>query len=108
MAAGIVLLYRGDLALEPAVGLRTKAGMIIGVLILLAGGLYDFWWHNAYGFADSTPWTPSHMTATAGFVILLTTGSVGLSKGSSSFVKIALSLSLVLFVALWAMVLALT
>lgn len=108
MAASLGFLWRRRLTLPLSVGLQTKAIMAVGVVTLLGGGLYDFWWHNTYGFADTTPWTPSHMTATAGFVILLVTGVVSLSRGGSWTVKAAFSASLALFVGLWTMVVLLT
>ncbi len=108
MAASLVLLWRKRLELPLAAGFRTKAVMAIGVVTLLGGSLYDFWWHNTYGFADTTPWTPSHITATAGFVILLITGVVSLSRHGSWFVKTAFATSLVLFVGPWTMVVLLT
>jgi hypothetical protein len=108
MAISILLLVTGRLTLPISLGYRTKSVLLLGIAILLAGGLYDFWWHTTYGFADSTPWTPSHMTATAGFVILLVTGVVSLSKNSSRLVKGAFTLSLLLFIALWGTVILLT
>ncbi len=108
MAASLVLLWRKKVTLPVSVGFRTKAVMGLGVVVLLAGGLYDFWWHNTYGFADTTPWTPSHMTATAGCVILLVAGLVGLSRNSAVWVKSLFALSLALFVGLWTMVILLT
>lgn len=108
MAASLVLLWRKKLELPLSTGFRTKAVMAIGVVTLLGGGLYDFWWHNTFGFADTTHWTPSHMTATAGFVLLLVTGVVSLSRRGTWFVKAAFAASLVLFVGLWTMVLLLT
>ncbi len=108
MAASLILLGKDRLALPVSVGHRTKAVMGIGVVTLLGGGLYDFWWHTTYGFADTTPWTPSHMTATAGFLVLLVTGVVSLSRGSDRLVQVLFASSLILFVGLWAMVLLLT
>ncbi len=108
MAASLVLLWRERLTLPVSVGLHTKAVMGVGVVTLLGGGLYDFWWHTTYGFADTTPWTPSHMTATAGFVILLVTGVLGLGRNGTRVVQAMFALSLVLFVGLWTMVVLLT
>jgi len=108
MAISLVLLWRGNLALPLAVGTRSKIVMAAGIATLLGGGLYDFWWHNAYGFADTTPWTPSHMTATAGFLILLVTGTVSLSRDATRVVRALFAVCLILFVALWAMVILLT
>ncbi len=108
MAISILLLVTGRLSLPISLSYRTKSVLLLGIATLLAGGLYDFWWHTTYGFADSTPWTPSHMTATAGFLILLVTGVVGLSKNSSRLVKGAFALSLLLFIALWGTVILLT
>ncbi|MDG6902643.1 MAG: hypothetical protein JRM80_11895 [Nitrososphaerota archaeon] len=105
MAASLVLYKTGRLSLPITIGRRTYLAMLAGIALLLGGGLYDFWWHNAYGFADTTPWTPSHMTATAGFTILLVTGVLGLSRKSSVAVKAGLALSVALFVALWSAVL---
>ncbi len=82
--------------------------MGIGVVTLPGGGLYDAWWHNTYGFADTTPWTPSHLTATAGFLVLLVTGVVSLSRRSHRLVQALFVSSLILFVGLWAMVILLT
>ncbi len=108
MALSLVLLWRKRLELPLATGTRTKAVMAIGVVTLLGGGLFDFWWHTTYGFADTTPWTPSHMTATAGFVILLVTGVVSLGRRGTWPVKAAFAACLVLFVGLWTMVILLT
>ncbi len=108
MAISIVLLISGRLNLPVSLDYKTKSILLIGIAILLAGGLYDFWWHTTYGFADTTPWTPSHMTATAGFLILLVTGVVSLSKNSNRFIKGAFGLSLLLFIALWGTVILLT
>ncbi len=108
MAVSLLLLKTGSLRLPTTVGRGTRYAMLAGIVLLLGGGLYDFWWHNTFGFADTTPWTPSHMTATAGFMILLITGTVGLSRNSGPFVKAAMALSLVLFIALWGAVILLT
>ncbi len=108
MAASLVFLWRRRVTLPLAVGLRTKAVMGIGVVTLLGGGLYDFWWHNTYGFADTTPWTPSHMTATAGFVILLVAGLLGLNRNSAWWVMAMFTVSLALFAGLWTVVILLT
>ncbi len=108
MATSILLLMAGRLRLPVSLNYRTKLVLLIGIVTLLAGGLYDFWWHTTYGFADSTPWTPSHMTATAGFLILLVTGVVSLSKNSNRLVKANFALSLLLFIALWGTVILLT
>ena len=104
MAVSIFLLLRKTLILPSSFGIRTKFALAIGAATLLGGGGYDFWWHNAYGFADVTPWTPSHMTATAGFLILLVTGLVSLSKDGPRIVKAFFALSLTLFIGLWVMV----
>ncbi len=104
MAVSIFLLLRKTLILPSSFGIRTKFALAIGAATLLGGGGYDFWWHNAYGFADSTPWTPSHMTATAGFLILLVTGLVSLSKDGPRIVKALFALSSTLFIGLWVMV----
>ena len=108
MALSILLLRTGTLKQSVSLSMRVKTIMLVGVATLLGGGVYDLWWHTTYGFADSTPWTPSHMTATAGFVILLVTGIASLSRNSGKLVKGAFALSLVLFVGLWTMVLLLT
>ncbi len=108
MALSLVLLWRGRLSLPLSVGMRPKLVMVVGIATLLGGGLYDFWWHNTYGFADTTPWTPSHMTATAGFLILLVTGVVVLSRRTHRLVLAVFGLSLALFVGLWTMVILLT
>lgn len=108
MALSLVLLWRGRLELPLSMGSRPKALMAVGIATLLGGGLYDFWWHNAYGFADTTPWTPSHMTATAGFLILLVAGVVSLSRQSHRLVQALFGISLTLFVGLWAMVILVT
>ncbi len=108
MAISLLLLRVGMLGLPVSLNPRTKYIMWVGIITLLLGGLYDFWWHTTYGFADSTPWTPSHMTATAGFLILLITGVFALSKDSTLVVKSAFALSLILFVALWGTVILLT
>ncbi len=108
MAASLVLRWRKKLSLPVSVGVRTKAVMALGVATLLGGGLYDFWWHTTYGFADTTPWTPSHMTATAGFVILLVAAVVGLSRGGHWAIKAGFAASLALFVGLWTIVILLT
>ncbi len=108
MAISILLLSWGKLRIPVSLSSRTKYVMVIGIVTLLGGGLFDFWWHTTYGFADTTPWTPSHMTATAGFLILLITGVVSLSKNSSKLVKSAFALSLILFIALWGAVVLLT
>jgi hypothetical protein len=108
MAASLVLLRANKLSLPIVVGRRTYLSMLFGIALLLGGGLYDFWWHNTFGFADSTPWTPSHMTATAGFAVLMVTGVLGLSRGSGRIVKSAFALSVALFIALWSTVILLT
>ncbi len=108
MAISLVLLWRRRLMLPLSVGLGPKVLMAVGIATLLGGGLYDFWWHNTYGFADTTPWTPSHLTATAGFLVLLVTGTVSLSRDSTRWVKSIFALSLALFVALWITVVVLT
>ncbi len=108
MAISILLLRAGKLKLPVTLSSRTRDAMMLGIIILLAGGVYDFWWHTTYGFADTTPWTPSHMTATLGFVILLVTGVVNLSKNSSRLIKSAFALSLLLFIALWGAVILIT
>lgn len=108
MAASLVLLWRRKLELPLSTGTRARLVMAVGVVTFLGGGLYDIWWHTTYGFADTTPWTPSHMTATAGFVILLVTGVVSLGRRGAWPVKAGFAASLVLFVGLWAMVLLLT
>jgi hypothetical protein len=108
MAVSFVLLRWHKLSLPIAVGRGTYLSVLVGIVLLLGGGLYDFWWHNTFGFADTTPWTPSHMTATAGFVVLMVTGVLGLSRGSGLVVKAAFALSVVLFVALWSTVILLT
>lgn len=107
MLISIILLRSGRLQLPITLTARTKIIMWIGIITLLGGGLFDFWWHTTFGFADTTPWTPSHMTATAGFLILLVTGVVSLSKNSGAIVKSAFTLSLLLFIALWTTVLLL-
>lgn len=107
MAASLALYKAGKLSLPITIGRRTYFAMLAGLVLLLGGGLYDFWWHNAYGFADTTPWTPSHMTATAGFMILLVAGVLGLSRKSGVVVKAAFALSVALFVALWSAVILL-
>jgi hypothetical protein len=100
-----VLLYRsGRLSSAVSITQRNDLIMRIGVLTLLGGGIFDLWWHTTYGFTDTTPWTPSHMTATAGFVILLVTGIITLGKNSPAVVKFALGSSLALFIGLWTMV----
>jgi hypothetical protein len=108
MAISILLLMTGRMKLPVTLNHWTKLILVVGIVTLLAGGLYDFWWHTTYGFADSTPWTPSHMTATAGFFILLVTGVVSLSKNSSRLVKGTFAISLLLFIALWGTVILLT
>ncbi len=108
MAVSLLLLKVGKLSLPITIGRRTYLAMLAGITLLLGGGLYDFWWHNTFGFADATPWTPSHMTATAGFLVLLVTGVAGLSRNSGRVVKSALAFSVALFVALWAAVILLT
>lgn len=108
MAVSLVLLGRATLGLPLSIGPRTTVIMVVGIATLLGGGLYDFWWHNTYGFADTTPWTPSHLTATAGFLILLVTGVVSLSKNAARAVRAAFALSLTLFIGLWVMVILLT
>ncbi len=108
MAISLVLLWRKALTLPLSVGNRTKLVMVAGIVTLLGGGLYDFWWHNTYGFADTTPWTPSHMTATAGFLVLLVAGVVSLSRNSRRAVQALFAVSLALFVGLWAMVIVMT
>src|SRR6267143_345357 len=102
MALSLVLLRTGTLSMPTRLGRNTYRAILAGIALLLGGGLYDFWWHTTYGFADATPWTPSHMTATAGFSILLVTGAVGLSRGAGTVVKASFALSVVLFIALWA------
>ncbi len=108
MALSLAFLWRGQLALPVSVGPRSRWVMALGVVTLLGGGVYDFWWHNTYGFADTTPWTPSHMTATAGFLILLVTGVVVLSRRSHRVVQATFALSVTLFIGLWVMVILLT
>ncbi len=108
MGLSLILLWRGKLDLPVAVGPRPRIVMAIGVVTLLGGGLFDFWWHTTFGFADTTPWTPSHMTATAGFLVLLVTGVVVLSGRSPRLVQAAFALSLLLFVGLWSMVVLMT
>lgn len=108
MAISLVLLWRGKLTLPLTVGMRSKMVMAVGIATLLGGGLYDFWWHTTFGFADTTPWTPSHMTATAGFLVLLVTGVVSLSRNTKRTIQAVFGLSLALFVGLWAMVVLLT
>lgn len=108
MALSLILLWRGKVHLPVEVGARSRIVVAIGVATLLGGGLFDFSWHTAFGFADTTPWTPSHMTATAGFLILLVTGVVVLSKRSPRLVQAAFAGSLLLFVGLWTMVVLMT
>ncbi len=72
------------------------------------GDLYHFWWHNTDGLADTTPRTPSRLTATAGFVVLLVAGVVRLSWNGAWMVKAVFALSLALFVVLWTVVILLT
>ncbi len=96
------------MTLPGTVGARTKAVMGVGVVALLGGGPCDFWWHNTYGFADTTPGTPSHMTATAGFVLILVAGLLGLSRDTAYWVKAMFAVSLGLFVGLWTVVILLT
>lgn len=108
MAASLVLLWRRKLNLPLSVGSTTKTAMVLGIATLLGGGLYDFWWHNTYGFADTTPWTPSHLTATAGFMVLLVAGITGLSRRSSWPVRASFAACLALFIGLWTMVILLT
>ncbi len=108
VAVSVVLLKLGRLSLPISVSRKAWFAMLAGIVLLLGGGLYDFWWHNTFGFADTTPWTPSHMTATAGFVFLMATGVAALSRSSGRLVKAALALSVLLFVSLWATVILLT
>ncbi len=108
MAVSLILLRTKKLSLPITVGQRTYLFMLVGIVLLLGGGLYDFWWHNTFGFSDTTPWTPSHMTATAGFTVLMVTGVLGLSSRSGTVVKAAFALSVILFVALWSTVILLT
>jgi predicted acyltransferase len=86
MVASLVLLKAGKLSLPVTAGRKTYVALLVGIILLLGGGLYDFWWRTTFGFADTT-WTPSHMTATAGFLILLITGVIGLGRNSGPIVK---------------------
>jgi hypothetical protein len=108
MAVSLVLLKTGRLSLPISVSRTSYLAMLAGILLLLGGGLYDFWWHNTFGFADTTPWTPSHMTATAGFLVLMVTGVLSFSRKSATIVKAAFALSVALFIALWSAVIILT
>jgi hypothetical protein len=108
MALSIFLLRRGTLWLSVSLSRTVRAILFIGISTMLAGGLFDFWWHSTYGFVDVVAWTPPHMTATAGFVILLVTTLAALSKNSRPIIKGAFALSVFIFVALWTAVILLT
>jgi hypothetical protein len=108
MAVSLILLRAGKLSLPVTTGRRTYLALLVGITLLLGGGLYDFWWHTTFGFADTTPWTPSHMTATAGFLTLMLTGVIGLGRNSGLVVKVAFAASVALFIALWSAVILLT
>lgn len=75
--------------------------------MIIAGGVWDFWYHSAHGFVDVVAWTPPHLTVTSGFVILLITGIAKLKDGGR-FPKLAFRLTAGLFVVLWSFVVVLT
>ena len=107
MAVSIILWIMKKLELPVPISRRASVLMRIGIVTMFAGAVFDFWWHSTFGF-DTVAWTPPHLTATAGFLILMTTATVSFGRKSAPFVKAALISSILLFIALWATVIILT
>lgn len=103
--AGATIMLATTLFL--GVSARVKAVLRIGGVMIIAGGVWDFWYHSAHGFVDVVAWTPPHLTVTSGFVILLITGIAKLKDGGR-FPKLAFRLTAGLFVVLWSFVVVLT
>lgn len=86
---------------------RVKAVLRTGGVMVIAGGVWDFWYHSVHGFVDVVAWTPPHLTVTSGFVILLIAGITKLKDGGR-FPYLAFRLTAGLFVVLWSFVVVLT
>src|SRR5713226_5707389 len=104
----IFLLREKRLVLPIEIGQRGQNVMFLGILIMLGGAVWDFIYHSINGFIDVVAWTPPHLTVTAGFIVLLSTGIVTFWNRSGSMVKASLGSSVALFAALWITVLWLT
>jgi len=89
------------------VSARVKAVLVSGGVMVIGGGVWDFWYHSVNGFVDVVAWTPPHLAVTGGFVILLVTGIAKLKDGGR-FPYLAFRLTAGLFVVLWGSVVVLT
>ncbi|HUI00122.1 MAG TPA: hypothetical protein VLU99_02055 [Nitrososphaerales archaeon] len=103
--SGATIMLASTLFLD--VSSRVKNVLRVGGVVVIAGGVWDFWYHSVHGFVDVVAWTPPHLTVTAGFVILLATGITKL-KGGGRFPDLAFRVTAGLFVVLWSFVVALT
>ena len=103
--SGVSIMLVSTLFLD--VPRRVKATLRLAGLVVVAGGVWDFWWHSTYGFVDVVAWTPPHLTVTAGFVVLLATGLAKLGS-LGRFPRFAFRATAALFVVLWSFVIALT
>jgi hypothetical protein len=102
---GVTIMLVNTIFLD--VSNRIKQVLVIGGALVSGGGMWDFLWHSANGFADVVAWTPPHLTVTLGFLVLLATGIAKLKDGGR-FPTIAFRVTLGLFVILWSFVIALT
>ncbi|OLE75663.1 hypothetical protein AUG19_04910 [archaeon 13_1_20CM_2_54_9] len=109
---GLALTRTVSLNNKPQSALLTglKVSLIGGVLQLVAGP-FDFWWHSTYGF-DPHLFTPSHSLLITGIILsgvgmaigttrLVQASRSGLSLGRFASVKLLGLLSVVAFSTLW-------
>ncbi len=103
--SGATIMLASTLFLD--VSSRVKNVLRSGGLMVVFGGVWDFWYHSVNGFVDVVAWTPPHLTVTLGFVVLLITGITKL-KGGGRFPNLAFRLTAGLFIVLWSFVVVLT
>lgn len=103
--SGATMMLASTLFLD--VSSRVKNVLRAGGVVVIVGGMWDFWYHSVHGFIDVVAWTPPHLTVTVGFVILLVTGIARLKDGGR-FPNMAFRVTAALFIVLWSFVLALT
>jgi len=99
------------LSFLPALELKirfVKWPLYLGIALMALGGAWDFTYHSIHGFIDVAAWTPPHLTVTAGFVVLMGSSFVQFWKSSTFKIRTILVLCVLLFIALWATVIALS
>jgi len=62
--SGATIMLASTLFLD--VSPAAKNTLRVGGIVVIAGGIWDFWYHSVHGFIDVVAWTPPHMTVTAG------------------------------------------